>query len=587
MKAVLLLPVCESDLVSNIDLVFKEYKRMNKIRFTTLWIGALLISSASFFSLIAITPALAQDSSASPQQIALAAIEKQTKALETLKARIKKSKEGAQNAYVLRYDKGLKKMLELNLGFAEGVANHGQAEIKEKYRPQAIQVLTSQFELAPDAIKRFSKQITMPEKGMSAAEQAATYSRVYSLVASINEGYELWFKSIEVSRQFEIDVTAQESLLQDIFIERAANISVILDHAVDNISALRASVKVMPDDAELTAQLAVATNHIQVIADAFDFVLLMMDSMELETSDYHEQLLNSTGQITTDVFEVDVLSGLLLGWGDRVWDMVIEEGPNLLVNIFLLVIIFLAFRKLANLIQPLLERALENSQLELSKLLRRMVVSIVRNVIIILGGLIALSQIGISLGPLLAGLGMVGLVIGFALQDTLSNFAAGMMILIYRPFDVGDLVEAGSVSGTVHHMSLVNTTIMTLDNQTIIVPNNKVWGDVIRNVTAQTIRRVDMTFGISYTDDIPKTERILLEILASHEKVLDEPEAIVKLNELGDSSVNFVVRPWINSDDYLDVYWDVTRAVKMRFDEEGISIPFPQRDVHLYNEPST
>ena len=560
---------------------------MSKIRFTALLIGALTISSASFFSLIAVAPALAQESSTDPQQTALAAIEKQTKALEDLKVRIKKSKEDMRMAYELRYDKGLKKMLELNLGFAEGVANHDQAEIKKKYRPQSIQVLTSQFELAPDAIKRFSKQVVLPEKGISAAEQAAAYSRVYALVASINQGYELWFKSIEVSHQFEMDVTAQEALLQDIFIERAANISVILDHAVDNISALRASVKVMPDDAELTAQLAVATNHIKVIASGFDFVLMMMDSMELETSDYHEQLLNSTGQITTDVFEVDVLTGLLLGWGDRVWEMIIEEGPNLLVNIFLLVIIFLAFRKLANLIQPLLERALENSQLELSELLRRMVVSIVRNVIIILGGLIALSQIGISLGPLLAGLGMVGLVIGFALQDTLSNFAAGMMILIYRPFDVGDLVEAGSVSGTVHHMSLVNTTIMTLDNQTIIVPNNKVWGDVIRNVTAQTIRRVDMTFGISYSDDIPKTERILMEILASHEKVLDEPEAMVKLDSLGDSSVNFVVRPWIKSDDYLDVYWDITRAVKMRFDEEGISIPFPQRDVHLYNEPST
>ena len=160
------------------------------------------------------------------------------------------------------------------------------------------------------------------------------------------------------------------------------------------------------------------------------------------------------------------------------------------------------------------------------------------------------------------------------------------MILIYRPFDVGDLVDAGSVSGQVSHMSLVNTTIMTLDNQTIIVPNSKIWGDVIKNVTAQNIRRVDMTFGISYSDDIPKTEQVFKEILAAHEKVLDEPESMIHLHELGDSSVNFIVRPWVNTDDYWDVYWDVTREVKMRFDREGISIPFPQRDVHLFNETS-
>jgi small conductance mechanosensitive channel len=252
--------------------------------------------------------------------------------------------------------------------------------------------------------------------------------------------------------------------------------------------------------------------------------------------------------------------------------------------VLLFIVIVFGFRKLADFFQKLIERALEKSHLQLSELLRRMVVSIVRNLIIILGVLIALSQIGISLGPLLAGLGVAGFVIGFALQDSLSNFAAGMMILMYRPFDVGDLIEAGGVTGKVSKMSLVNTTILTVDNQTIVVPNNKIWGDVVRNVTAQTMRRVDMMFGISYTDDIPKTERVLQEILDSHEKVLAEPEPIVRLHELADSSVNFVVRPWVKKEDYWDVYWDVTRSVKMRFDKEGISIPFPQRDVHLYNE---
>jgi small conductance mechanosensitive channel len=196
--------------------------------------------------------------------------------------------------------------------------------------------------------------------------------------------------------------------------------------------------------------------------------------------------------------------------------------------------------------------------------------------------LIALAQVGISLGPLLAGLGVAGFIIGFALQDTLSNFAAGMLILIYRPFDVDDFVEVGGVSGMVNHMSLVNTTILTFDNQTLVVPNSKIWGDVIKNVTAQTIRRVDMVFGISYTDDIPKTERILQEILDSQEAVLDDPEPIVRVHELGDSSVNFIVRPWVETGDYFETYWAITRAVKMRFDEEGISIPFPQTDVHLY-----
>jgi small conductance mechanosensitive channel len=120
---------------------------------------------------------------------------------------------------------------------------------------------------------------------------------------------------------------------------------------------------------------------------------------------------------------------------------------------------------------------------------------------------------------------------------------------------------------------------LTFDNQTIVVPNNKIWGDVIKNVTAQTIRRVDMVFGISYSDDIPKAERILADILESNDKILDDPEPMIRLHTLGASSVDFIVRPWVNVKDYWDVYWDVTRSVKLRFDEEGVSIPFPQQDV--------
>jgi small conductance mechanosensitive channel len=191
--------------------------------------------------------------------------------------------------------------------------------------------------------------------------------------------------------------------------------------------------------------------------------------------------------------------------------------------------------------------------------------------------------LGIRLGPLLAGLGIAGFIVGFALQDTLSNFASGIMILIYRPYDVGDLIDVAGVFGEVNKMSLVTTTISTLDNQMIVVPNNKIWGDVIKNLTAQDMRRVDMVFGIAYSDDITKAEDILNDILKSHDKILDNPEPMVRVHTLGESSVDFVVRPWVKVDNYWDVYWDVTKTVKLRFDEEGISIPFPQRDVHVYN----
>jgi len=516
---------------------------------------------------------------------ALTSIDEQKLAITDLQKRIGKSEGLIKQALEVRLNNARIKLLEQGQAYADDVLVKQEAgENVENYRKQAIALLESQADVAKDTVQRIRQRIEVPEAGLSAAEQAAAYTKVYSLLDSLNQVYGLFIKSLELSRKYEIDVNKQEAILKENLADRAANGSILLEMAMNDVIALRASVAAMPDDAELKAKLSVATGHVSNLANSLAAVLAIMDSLKMDTADYQEQVLNATGQITTDVFEVSVITNLLVGWGKTLWNMVIEDGPNLVFKILLFIVIVYGFRKLAGFVQAVVERALEKSHLKLSELLRRMTVSIVRNLIIVLGILIALSQVGISLGPLLAGLGVVGFVVGFALQDSLSNFAAGMMILIYRPFDVGDLIEACGVSGKVSHMSLVNTTILTLDNQTIVVPNNKIWGDIVKNVTAQTMRRIDMVFGVSYSDDIPKTEKVLQEILDSHEKVLEDPEPIVRLHELADSSVNFIVRPWVKKEDYWEVYWDVTRAVKMRFDEEGISIPFPQRDVHMYSQ---
>lgn len=550
-----------------------------------LFIGGTNISTAyAADEKPAVSSATKKQSLAKLEQ-AFAEIKHQRQTIKDLQARIVKSTGLTKQALEVRLDKAWLNLLDQGLAFAKSVADKEKAEVEVgKYRLQAIEILGSQTDVAQTAIKRIQARIEVPQPGLSAAEQAAANSRVFDSLATLNRAYDSLLQSLKIAQQLEMDVSKQESLLKDDLGERAANASILLEMAMNDVTALRASVSAVPDDAELKAKLTVATNHVRGLADGLATVLAMMDKLKMDTAAYQKQVLTATGQVTTDVFEVSVITNLFVGWGQTLWNVMIEDGPNLVFKVLLFIVIVFGFRKLADFIQKLIERALEKSHLHLSELLRRMVVSIIRNLIIILGVLIALSQIGISLGPLLAGLGVAGFVIGFALQDSLSNFAAGMMILLYRPFDVGDFIEAGGVTGKVSKMNLVNTTILTVDNQMIVIPNNKIWGDVVRNVTAQTMRRIDMVFGISYTDDIPKTERVLQDILDSHEKVLAEPEPIVRLHELADSSVNFVVRPWVKKEDYWDVYWDITRSVKMRFDEEGISIPFPQRDVHLYNE---
>ena len=161
------------------------------------------------------------------------------------------------------------------------------------------------------------------------------------------------------------------------------------------------------------------------------------------------------------------------------------------------------------------------------------------------------------------------------------------MILIYRPYDVEDFVEVTGAAGIVKKMTLVSTTITTFDNQTLVVPNSKIWGGVIKNVTAQRVRRVDLQFAIGYDEDIEKAEELLASVAEAHELVLSSPGTTINVGSLGDSGVNILLRPWVKTEDYWKVYWDITREVKLRFDLAGIKIPFQQRDIHVYSHSDT
>ena len=321
------------------------------------------------------------------------------------------------------------------------------------------------------------------------------------------------------------------------------------------------------------------SNKASLLATIHQMKTLGMDIIDLEV-----RAVEVTGEITPEALQVEVAVGLVTREVQRAKTYLAENGPGIILRFLVILGILLVSWVLARLTREFTQHVLNRTKIARSALLRDMVVSLAGRLVLIFGVLVALAQMGINLGPVLAGLGIVGFIVGFALQDTLANFAAGTMILAYQPFDVGDFVEAAGVSGKVKDMNLVSTRILTTDHQTLIVPNGKIWGDVIRNVTAQTTRRVDMVFGISYEDEIPKAERLLREIIDSHESVLEDPEPVIKLHTLNDSSVDFVVRPWVRTEDYWDVYWDITREVKMTFDREGISIPYPQRDVHLISQ---
>jgi small conductance mechanosensitive channel len=198
----------------------------------------------------------------------------------------------------------------------------------------------------------------------------------------------------------------------------------------------------------------------------------------------------------------------------------------------------------------------------------------------------ALDHLGLQTTSLLAIFGAAGLAVGLALKDSLSNFSSGVMLILFRPFKVGDFIETAGVAGTVEEVRIFSTLIKTPDNRQIIIPNGQIYGGTIINVSAKPTRRIDLVFGIGYDDDLRKAKELIAGIMAQDERILKDPAPVIALGELGDSSVNINVRPWVNSGDYWPVRADLLENVKLAFDSNGISIPFPQRDVHLYEVKS-
>jgi len=297
----------------------------------------------------------------------------------------------------------------------------------------------------------------------------------------------------------------------------------------------------------------------------------------VEEVEEYRQYVTAVSGIAVDVNDMEATLKTIVGWlrSD-------EGGLRWLKNLVLFVTIVLVFMFVARLLAKAVERVMAKSR-QTSQLLGDFLVVSVRRLVQAVGVLIGLAALEINVGPLLAVIGAAGFVIAFALQNSLGNFASGILIMVFKPFDIGDLVEVGGVLGKVKSMNLLSVLVHTPDNKAVIIPNNNVWSDSITNVTGTTTRRVDLIFGIGYDDDIEKTQALLEEVVSEHPLVLKDPEPVISVHELADSSVNFVCRPWCKTADYWEVYWDLTRSVKQRFDKEGVSIPFPQRDVHLYN----
>jgi small conductance mechanosensitive channel len=421
-------------------------------------------------------------------------------------------------------------------------------------------------------------------ESLSGGQLIASKVYISSLELLRIQYYEVLVNVIERRKSLDMPSDAMQQRAQGLLYLHAETLVGKVVFVGSALKDMRSRLEREADNSDLNATVKNFSNLHQQYLQRLVIISGLLEQLGLDNTVYASILLQQGKSFSVRDFKGPVFQEFLQNSWDTLQKSLVKNTPDIAFRLLIFILVLLVFRVLSRLTRRATVAACERSGAGLSILLRDILASVSSGTVMIIGILMALSQIGISLGPMLAGLGVAGFVVGFALQDTLSNFAAGGMILIYRPYDVDDFVEVTGASGLVKKMSLVSTTITTFDNQTLVVPNSKIWGDVIKNVTAQKVRRVDLQFGIGYGDDIEHAERVMADVVGSHEMVLKSPEATIRLHSLGDSSVDFIVRPWAKTEDYWNVYWDLTREIKMRFDKEGISIPFPQRDVHLYNE---
>ena len=429
------------------------------------------------------------------------------------------------------------------------VAEISETDVAEFYKKQEIDLIERAESARQDADKATA------ESNQDAAQEAAAEAE-----AALREEQELERQSMRESAVVDVIEAATDAAAE------AGAAVAAADGSAEEMAGVKTAL--VEYETELTAQRT-------ALIDRLEVVLAELAEKGGDRAPY-DSYMKAVSGIEVDVTDASATWATLRGWLTSP-----EGGVRWGLNVLKFLVIVGVAYLLSILAAKAARKALARSN-NISSLLSQFIVLSVRRLVLFVGFFVGLSAMEINIGPVLAIVGAAGFVIAFALQNSLSNFASGILMLIYRPFDTGDFVNVAGVLGKVESMNLLSTQLRLPDNQFVIVPNNSVWGDVITNITGISQRRVDLVFGIGYDDDIDKAQDILESIVKEHELVLKDPEPVVKLHELGDSSVNFICRPWVKPEDYWAVHWDVTREVKRRFDAEGISIPFPQRDVHLY-----
>ncbi len=514
----------------------------------------------------------------------LAQVNEMRSEIRALKIQIERAK--GENKFALEFELQEKVVSTMDqlFGLAGVLERQNEAGIDtENLRDEVVSLVITASNAADQAI---DTAIDAFSRGRSTSAEFAGFDRIEFEQSSVDqlEWIKMLFKT-KGKTILEIDrLGLKTENHKTNFVNRLVPFADTLSGQIRLISKEKSAIETtasgQPLSPELDLQLrALRTRELGTL-NTLSAIVILMDKADLDTTRYR-QLLLQTGEVSTDLFNPRIVLGILKSELIKMAGHARDNVGAYVTRTIIFLLILLVFKLIANLVSYLILKSFESKRVETSRLMQEMLLALSSKGIMLLGFLVALGQLGVEITALLTGLGIAGFIVGFALQDTLANFAAGIMILGYRPFDVDDIIEAGGVIGKVSKMSLVSTTILTFDNQTLILPNNKIWGDVIKNITLQKNRRIDMEFRVDYSEDIEQVKQLILQVIDGHEKILNDPAATVEMDQMTPSALIFVVRPWVERANYWSVKWELLRTIKEKLDKQGIKIPVARAGIEI------
>ena len=457
--------------------------------------------------------------------------------------------------------------------FSEFVISHLKAE---------SEVLLKEIQQSNDAATKLEDSIMSAKKRVFTVNQAITKERLADLQWKLYLGrrtqeklYSALVKNSIKLGQYNENVSLETSRAKELVKKQADTLSGLIGITKDKLLKLEKQISVVRNDSEpgkkLITDIALKNLEIKDYADRLQSMVNLLTEMEVDSSLYKKTVIQAQNTLTKEIFDKKVASHLFTEWWLKTKRWFSKQAPTIFSKtITFLSIIFLAWI-VAAVVRRIIRGAFKRTRPNMSELAKNFIVSMSSKIIILIGLLIALSNLGIQIAPILAGLGIMGFIIGFAFQETLSNFASGLMILIYRPYDVGDKIRISGLEGKVSRMNLVSTTVFTSANHHLTIPNNKIWQDIIHNITSQTHVRMDLFFTAPFNAASDTVLEAITEEVDENAIVISDKEKNIRIFELEDSEVKYIARFWINSKDIDEAKWVISEGVKKRFDAKGIS----------------